>query len=1062
MKKYSLGLFLTLFGVLFLTSCVDEDLVKKGEKVKEGIPVTLKLPFASDKPVKIETRAGENTTYVDNLYILIFDGEGKRLAGEAGGGLVDLAPESTSITLSTTSGYRYIYGVANLSTSTLEITRSALDTISTTDQLKDLPIVLKENGINETTGKFLMSGFCSEANDNSLTNPALCAISDNGSADKADIVIDGTDAVPVLKLQRLQSKIKFNVKTGEKVKSFVLTSFSVMNIPTSTPLYEDKTVNTTSPEYWFNIEENKTLDAGSRGFTFYMLENKQQKKDEAFPDGNANVIYKSRSDSKYAPEKGTYIILKGAYEGPGDKYENGEVVAEGQPVQASVVYYIYLGYVDNVLEDYNSLRNKDYTYTVTVNGVNSIIVEAELETDDPSAGGDVYYESGGEIFNVDAHYASKVMKFKKSELAKDDAAKNIKILVSSWNTVGFEDKDKEWLTFIEGGRIDEKTEYPVRYPGKDKVLSADRFVDRLKEIAGSATIGDDEEFYFTCFINENYPIKDVDNESDWTSFVNRPSERMAQIICRAQKHNDSQTIDAAYLIRQKPIYTFFSGGDQPWGVESINETTEFSNGIEIGLRYGGPTLANNNYDGRANMLAEVGTGGYWYQDGYAPATQDKPDYAAYVSSFDRAYAACMQRNRDEDGNGIITEDEMKWYLPAIFQYTDMSIGANALPKTVQLYSDEDYDASNGNRWRFKHYVSNSNKQIYWGEEGGPYGGFSNDGGWNSAWEQATNPYTYHIRCVRNLGSNSLVADKAPSPVASMSDNMMDLSDMSSDALRPNKVTGELGVHSEREIASLPYSGSFIVAKNKVRFKFVGKKSGDYALSDRNGWYYVVAKNDNVKYAKGNPDSPATKKNSNYGPYKRDNDDKMVWVGDKKGDSMFSDKNGYFWDVQNSDHDPKGNWKQTAPHSYVYVGAGKGIYNLVNDEEGGDNIYGQFGWADVNIAIDKTSKSPCAAYSEQSDRNDVGTWRLPNMRELLLMVSHSDYKGTKLMSRTYYSFYLNDILNHGKTQQPNGKLDSYTIYSPMDQESREGFAYNDVVYLIKPGNDKFYIRCVKDN
>jgi len=66
-----------------------------------------------------------------------------------------------------------------------------------------------------------------------------------------------------------------------------------------------------------------------------------------------------------------------------------------------------------------------------------------------------------------------------------------------------------------------------------------------------------------------------------------------------------------------------------------------------------------------------------------------------------------------------------------------------------------------------------------------------------------------------------------------------------------------------------------------------------------------------------------------------------------------------------------------------------------------------------------------------------------------------------MSRTYYSFYLNDIINNGYTQKSNGELSGYSIYSPGNDKSREGYAHSNLVYLIDPKNETFSIRCVKD-
>lgn len=82
---------------------------------------------------------------------------------------------------------------------------------------------------------------------------------------------------------------------------------------------------------------------------------------------------------------------------------------------ADVTYYIHLGYTkpkgsDTTpdVNDYNTLRNGKYTYTVTVKGVNKIVVEATKEEGDYQNGMEgtvVDFGSEGKRIELDAHYS---------------------------------------------------------------------------------------------------------------------------------------------------------------------------------------------------------------------------------------------------------------------------------------------------------------------------------------------------------------------------------------------------------------------------------------------------------------------------------------------------------------------------------------------------------------------------------------------------------------------------------------------------------------------------------
>ena len=50
------------------------------------------------------------------------------------------------------------------------------------------------------------------------------------------------------------------------------------------------------------------------------------------------------------------------------------------------------------------------------------------------------------------------------------------------------------------------------------------------------------------------------------------------------------------------------------------------------------------------------------------------------------YRACMSRNRDENGNGRIDADEVKWYLATVDQYKGLWIGEDLLPPAIHAAS----------------------------------------------------------------------------------------------------------------------------------------------------------------------------------------------------------------------------------------------------------------------------------------------------------------------------------------------------------------------------------------
>lgn len=125
------------------------------------------------------------------------------------------------------------------------------------------------------------------------------------------------------------------------------------------------------------------------------------------------------------------------------------------------------------------------------------------------------------------------------------------------------------------------------------------------------------------------------------------------------------------------------------------------------------------------------------------------------NEFIEIITACMSRNRDENGNGIIDVNEMKWYVPTTGKYARIILGRAVIPQSQRLMNFDlipayGFKQSNGtyNRsdsdWNTRYHFASSDKKIVWAEEGTSSSDWL-QGDWDmGAWQ---------IRCVRNLGAN---------------------------------------------------------------------------------------------------------------------------------------------------------------------------------------------------------------------------------------------------------------------------------------------------------------------
>ena len=109
-----------------------------------------------------------------------------------------------------------------------------------------------------------------------------------------------------------------------------------------------------------------------------------------------------------------------------------------------------------------------------------------------------------------------------------------------------------------------------------------------------------------------------------------------------------------------------------------------------------------------------------------------------------AMHACMNRNRDNNGNGVIDADELRWYLPASGKYMRVIMGRNSLREPILNYDNNPqlpFPASgNGDGNNSRLFLASSDYRTIWTTQGMSISNFST---------YCQSPWA--VRCIRNLG-----------------------------------------------------------------------------------------------------------------------------------------------------------------------------------------------------------------------------------------------------------------------------------------------------------------------
>lgn len=736
---------LSLLAALLVWSSCTEEMEKGPGKVVEGIPTTVRFAINLPKAEVITTKSLESGTgddHILNLYLIAFDADGKYETCEQVQKIND-----EEVLFHVESGEKYIYAIANASNGafndiTTWITEYVMKKEMNRETFLTHVVNLKDPNVSNISGAGLMvGGFCLEkpSKETEVLDIQPCTINPG-----KDGVIVNSGAIY---LQRMRSEVIFKINGNP---NFSLASYEICNVPRQSALFYSANINPrNNKEDYFNIKEY--TKPGQNQFSFYMLENTLK------PENNANITnVADREKSGNYPTNSTYVVLKGTYKGvsaqPGGGFAN---------VDATVTYYIHLGKGagQNALNhsDFSTYRNKQYIYNITVTGVSSIIAEVESnDLNDPRAEGDVIIKEGGTILYCDAHYETRVISFNRDEIPTEGLFYTAK--------TPFGDRDIDWVQFY---RNEEGQEVAANYTDVIRNHSSKLMdVDGLLADLNNWSEEEGEVRYYTCFVNEFF----YENRT-LSTFVN--AEDRTLLIGAKGKFQDinignSSVLRGKYTFKQRSIKSIFKlDGDNinPWGIETWNETGKLVFGLNDqggDLKGGVGKDSDNGYNNQIKFLANIEND--WEQAiNYSFITEsinglEVPEYNLQPNkgmspyAFTGAMFACMQRNRDENGDGKIDKEEVKWYLPASNQYITLWMGADALKDDATIFDER-------TRWRSKdnhYYTSTYKNNVYWSEEGItakgeiPLNKYDLDGV-----DEWGNDRQY--RCVRNLRSNDAVS-----------------------------------------------------------------------------------------------------------------------------------------------------------------------------------------------------------------------------------------------------------------------------------------------------------------
>ena len=784
---------------------------------ESGLPASLDVLINLGKGSDVVMTRGiyDYESEINELMLIMFSEEGRKmvidLTGklDAGSSVTDrelgdsrtyklTAPVTTDIDGNPIlSGIYEIYAVANWSSPFCGLTK---DKLAAMDKAALAAAVASNSGLaTGVTGsqKFPMTGH--------VTGQKVVPDAEKTETNKTSIEVS---------LKRLISHIEFKFVNGQSQVTtgvnenpqFVPHSYAVYNLPKKAFLMSRKTDiapegNIFEGNVYGNVKDIEVT--GSGGIEFFMLENVQA--------AGTSTTYEARDvwtgtpgaapENKTwtnAPANSTFIVVKGEY--------------TGASYIGNVEYTIHLGnFSAGTAESYKNFtvnRNEYQKYTVTVNGVNKIVTEVtgteqQPGTEEqPGAEGVITAVSNQTNLVLDSHYESCLLTFSLSGCQNPtiivkspyNAMNRYEVLDANGAIKALSGVDYGWVKF---GKPASKTSLNAYPANGDGLVDIRQLALELKTAeANKATTADhflisNGKVYVQAYVDEYYYSKRPDNGNDasWPEFVNAENRVLILNPTSKTSADGNSTLYPTYLfqISQRSIRTTYKTDNasiEAFGIETWNETGR----SDFGSAGAVADDAESKSYGWQNNRTMLGTS--WPSAattlGYTTSvtSNDKSAHVYYTEGVGTAslngYNACMARNRDENGDRVIDDTELKWYLPAINQYLLLWCGEEYLygdtrlvdPADISKITETDYNAGVYNLY------NSSYAHEYWAVEGVSYG--------------PAGPQSCGVRCIRNLKTYNAKTQ----PISSVSGNTITITGVRS--LRQQAMSGEYASHNDRD------------------------------------------------------------------------------------------------------------------------------------------------------------------------------------------------------------------------------------------------------------------------
>lgn len=946
------------------------------DNIINGGKLTFRLEIPEIEQVEV-TRGAVEETEAYNVSLFIFDKEGVRVATEE----FDLTPTNENSytriyehesTKSLSEGTYDIYAIANTSSNALWNGISQFDGVHTKNEFE--AIALTMTGVENTSTRMTLSGHTtytvSGANSKLAVN---------------------------MQLSRPYAKVTFNVKNGTVNPNFTFTptSYDIYNVPAQSRMFESSTNKAA------DYKDYTGCAIGQSGsFEYWQMENSFGVVPglTKYTDREKRVSDTDRTFA-FAPANSTYVVIYGEAI---EKDANGNTVKN-----AKVNYTIHLGDFSPTgnAGNFSVERNTHYTYNVTVNGVDMIEVEAKRENGEYENGAEgtiIDMTASKQVYNLDAHYETVLLQLDVDALhvAGIDAmtlSVSTPIMEPEYKnkTVGW----SEIKTYVENGTLDEfyamydakwveflpvSSAQFVAYPGvnEDGTPKGGQLdiCSLMKAIANkNLPEAADGLNYVVAFVNEFYY-----DDWDWPVFVNKQEGREMKILQSPEISADKHSVysQALCAFHQKSISTMFDidAEGNVFGIEMYDETGKMDINTSRSGSYQNNGWRNTKSYTSGNWSNILGNGGYNYNG------QPNGNTFNVLKNTNDASYACMQRNRDNNGNGTIDDDEIRWYMPSLNQLIGFWYGEASLPTYARLYQGDFSEVSvytQHNQLSHIYTSTSGDNRIFWAIEGSSFGPD------NARWQAGT----HATRCVRNL-NDVISPDNDEDLIVTIDGYKVTINGFNDNAYRVSQQSGQYPLHTERDIANkLPKS---------------------FRVATKNLTAAIPATTYTIKAPQI---SSATFNNGTI---------TLTFANVSEGVE-------YYYNTRNT----AGGTKFTVTNNQATISSNSSTLNIFAR----DYTHNQYSNATIVTAsgapvpgsdkpvngntssststftlLQSTTLPLCAEYSEESNDSDKGLWRVPNQRELTIIHTYSGKfslgtisRNNNYLSSTMYSNRVNASL-----------------------------------------------------